>query len=140
MIGADHRVTPKTEVGDGSWRLLANCRGCDPALFFPERGEMTREAKAVCNACVVREECLEYALSNGEKYGLWGGVSERQRRRMRTARRKNGTSKSYIRSTRPCPICHTEFTAPDKNETCSRRCARILQHRRSRAIPKATAS
>ena len=60
--------------------------GVDPDLFFPERGASTREAKSVCRACPVQQECLEFALSNGEKFGIWGGMSERERRRVRRAR------------------------------------------------------
>src|SRR6516162_9254905 len=69
-----------------SWQLQANCMGVDPDLFFPERGASTREAKEVCRGCVVREDCLEYALANGEKFGIWGGMSERERRRIRRRR------------------------------------------------------
>ncbi len=68
------------------WQNYANCLGVDPDLFFPERGASTKEAKAVCQACVVREDCLEYALENSEKFGIWGGLSERERRRLRRAR------------------------------------------------------
>ena len=68
------------------WQSRANCMGVDPDLFFPERGASTREAKEVCRGCVVREDCLEYALANGEKFGIWGGMSERERRRVRRAR------------------------------------------------------
>ena len=68
------------------WQTRANCMGVDPDLFFPERGQSTREAKEVCRGCVVREDCLEYALANGEKFGIWGGMSERERRRLRRAR------------------------------------------------------
>ena len=78
-----------------SWQLQANCMGVDPDLFFPERGASTREAKEVCRGCVVREDCLEYALANGEKFGIWGGMSERERRRLRRARamaRREATS------------------------------------------------
>lgn len=71
---------------DRSWQRRANCMGVDPDLFFPERGASTREAKEVCRGCVVREECLEYALANSEKFGIWGGLSERERRRIRRAR------------------------------------------------------
>ena len=71
---------------ENSWQRLANCLGVDPDLFFPERGASTKEAKRVCRACVVREECLEYALDNGEKFGIWGGMSERERRRVRRER------------------------------------------------------
>jgi WhiB family redox-sensing transcriptional regulator len=76
------------EVGSDlkDWKSRANCMGVDPDLFFPERGMSTREAKEVCRGCVVREDCLEYALANGEKFGIWGGLSERERRRIRRAR------------------------------------------------------
>lgn len=69
-----------------SWWDYANCLGVDPDLFFPERGASTREAKEVCRGCVVRDDCLEYALQNGEKFGIWGGMSERERRRIRRQR------------------------------------------------------
>src|SRR5689334_25409636 len=69
-----------------SWQTRANCLGVDPDLFFPERGASTREAKEVCRGCVVREQCLEFALQNGEKFGIWGGLSERERRRIRRQR------------------------------------------------------
>jgi WhiB family redox-sensing transcriptional regulator len=68
------------------WQDFANCLGVDPDLFFPERGASTREAKEVCKGCVVRADCLEYALANGEKFGIWGGLSERERRRIRRQR------------------------------------------------------
>lgn len=69
-----------------AWQRQANCMGVDPDLFFPERGVSTREAKEVCRGCVVREECLDYAIANGEKFGIWGGMSERERRRVRRSR------------------------------------------------------
>lgn len=68
------------------WQTRANCLGVDPDLFFPERGASTREAKSVCSGCEVKADCLEYALSNGEKFGIWGGLSERERRRLRRQR------------------------------------------------------
>jgi WhiB family redox-sensing transcriptional regulator len=71
---------------DRTWQRNANCMGVDPDLFFPERGASTREAKEVCRGCVVQEDCLEYALANGEKFGIWGGMSERERRRIRRRR------------------------------------------------------
>ena len=76
----------QNEPEEASWQMEANCLGVDPDLFFPERGASTKEAKAVCRGCVVREECLEYALANGEKFGIWGGLSERERRRIRRQR------------------------------------------------------
>ena len=74
------------EAEEAGWQLEANCLGVDPDLFFPERGASTKEAKAVCKGCVVREDCLEFALQNGEKFGIWGGLSERERRRIRRQR------------------------------------------------------
>ena len=71
---------------DTDWKDSSNCLGVDPDLFFPERGASTREAKEVCRGCIVREDCLEYALLNGEKFGIWGGLSERERRRIRRQR------------------------------------------------------
>jgi WhiB family transcriptional regulator, redox-sensing transcriptional regulator len=68
------------------WFQRAACIGCDPDLFFPERGEHTRPAKEVCRGCPVREECLEFALATVEKFGIWGGTSERERRRIRRDR------------------------------------------------------
>lgn len=69
-----------------AWQDYANCLGLDPDLFFPERGASTTEAKTVCRGCIVREECLEHALTQGVKFGIWGGMSERERRRIRRAR------------------------------------------------------
>lgn len=73
-------------VLDTGWQDFANCLGVDPDLFFPERGASTREAKEVCRGCIVRHDCLEFALANGEKFGIWGGMSERERRRIRRQR------------------------------------------------------
>lgn len=62
------------------WQDRALCAEADPESFFPEKGGSTREAKKVCRACEVRADCLEYALEHGEKFGIWGGLSERERR------------------------------------------------------------
>lgn len=59
------------------------CTQTDPELFFPEKGGSTREAKKVCANCTVRAECLSYALENDERFGIWGGLSERERRKLR---------------------------------------------------------
>jgi len=73
------------DIGE-NWQDFANCLGVDPDLFFPERGASTREAKEVCRGCVVRRDCLEFAITNSEKFGIWGGMSERERRRIRRQR------------------------------------------------------
>ncbi len=85
-LAASGRRGHRFDIGERGWQVQANCLGVDPDLFFPERGASTREAKAVCRACVVRADCLEYALVNGEKFGIWGGLSERERRRLRRQR------------------------------------------------------
>ena len=69
-----------------AWHDRANCKGANADLFFPERGASTRTAKSICRECPVRAECLEFALSSGEKFGIWGGLSERERRRVRRER------------------------------------------------------
>ena len=65
------------------WQERALCAQTDPEAFFPEKGGSTREAKKVCVGCEVRSECLEYALANDERFGIWGGLSERERRRVK---------------------------------------------------------
>ncbi len=74
-------------AGDESWRQDALCAETDPEAFFPEKGGSTREAKRVCAGCPVRLQCLEFALGNDERFGIWGGLSERERRRLRLSRR-----------------------------------------------------
>jgi WhiB family redox-sensing transcriptional regulator len=65
------------------WQERALCAQTDPEAFFPEKGGSTREAKKVCTGCEVRAECLEYALANDERFGIWGGLSERERRKLK---------------------------------------------------------
>lgn len=65
------------------WQERALCAQTDPEAFFPEKGGSTREAKRVCTGCEVRAECLEYALANDERFGIWGGLSERERRKLK---------------------------------------------------------
>jgi WhiB family redox-sensing transcriptional regulator len=72
-----------------SWRQKGACRGLDPEIFYPVSDDDAGTAKAVCDTCVVREACLEYALSNREHDGVWGGATERERRRIVRQRRKS---------------------------------------------------
>ncbi len=69
--------------GELGWQTDALCAQTDPEAFFPEKGGSTRDAKKVCGSCHVRAQCLEYALANDERFGIWGGLSERERRRLR---------------------------------------------------------
>ena len=71
------------ESGPLPWQERALCAQTDPEAFFPAKGGSTREAKRVCASCEVREECLEYALANDERFGIWGGLSERERRKLK---------------------------------------------------------
>ena len=71
-----------------SWRQRAACRGVEPDIFYPVTDEEAEEAKAICGECPVRQPCLEYAIANREKDGVWGGATERERRRIIRQRRK----------------------------------------------------
>lgn len=66
-----------------AWQSDALCAQTDPEAFFPEKGGSTRDAKKICTSCEVRAQCLEYALQNDERFGIWGGLSERERRKLR---------------------------------------------------------
>lgn len=70
------------DTEDLSWQESALCAQADPEAWFPDKGGSTRDAKRVCKRCEVKDACLDYALRNGERFGIWGGVSERDRRRM----------------------------------------------------------
>ena len=65
---------------DAEWMDQALCAQTDPESFYPEKGGSTREAKKTCEQCLVRAECLDWALANDERFGIWGGLSERERR------------------------------------------------------------
>ncbi|MDR1853122.1 MAG: WhiB family transcriptional regulator [Propionibacteriaceae bacterium] len=69
--------------GDSNWRERALCAQTDPEAFYPEKGGSTRDAKRVCQNCEVRSECLDFALAHDERFGIWGGMSERERRRLK---------------------------------------------------------
>jgi WhiB family redox-sensing transcriptional regulator len=66
-----------------SWQERALCAQTDPESFFPEKGGSTREAKRVCLVCEVKADCLDYALAHDERFGIWGGLSERERRKLK---------------------------------------------------------
>jgi len=72
---------------DTTWMANGRCKEMDPAIFFPSDGVGVVIAQAVCNECPVKTECLEYALEDRVDHGVWGGASERQRRRILRHRR-----------------------------------------------------
>lgn len=78
-------ITPDLAELDAGWREDALCAQSDPEAFFPDKGGSAAEAKRVCARCPVQAACLDYALRNDERFGVWGGMSERERRRMRSA-------------------------------------------------------
>lgn len=84
------RVRLRVSVEDESWRADAACRDAPPGLFFagPHENDVAARAREVCASCPVRLECLEFALTHDERFGIWGGTSERERRRLRRARRR----------------------------------------------------
>lgn len=74
-----------------SWSSRAACRGLDPLIFFPQTDEEAGPAKAVCGECVVQDSCLEHALGEREREGVWGGCTERERRRIIRRRRREAS-------------------------------------------------
>ncbi|MGW0738098.1 WhiB family transcriptional regulator [Streptomyces sp. NPDC002851] len=68
---------------ESGWRELALCAQTGSEFFFPEPGSSVREAKQICLACEGRAACLEYALANDERFGVWGGLSEKERDRLK---------------------------------------------------------
>ncbi len=76
-------------MGPLKWRERGRCKGIDPVVFYPEDDEDPgEEAKQICDTCVVREACLEYAITSREKIGVWGGYTARERRRLIRQRRR----------------------------------------------------
>ena len=64
------------------WMADGNCASVDPDLWFPDRGGSARDVKAICRGCEVIDRCLQYALTNRERYGIWGGKSEMERQKL----------------------------------------------------------
>lgn len=97
MTGIETPISPATWTRPG-WFDDAACKGMGPEIFFPPSGTTAREAKAICRSCPVREQCGQSALSANERFGVWGGRSENDRRAQRRAPRWRAT-----KSTRPFP-------------------------------------
>ena len=75
-------------AADYTWQERASCRGVDAELFFPATDEEAVPAKAICGSCPVRMACLAFALERNEKFGVWGGLTERERGRLSPAARE----------------------------------------------------
>ncbi|GAT02314.1 WhiB family transcriptional regulator [Mycolicibacterium fortuitum subsp. acetamidolyticum] len=76
---ADQPQSPDEEA----WVGQAVCSQTDPDAFFPEKGGSTREAKRICQGCPAKDACLQWAIDHDERFGIWGGLSERERRRLK---------------------------------------------------------
>lgn len=90
---------------DAVWYEHAACAGVDPDVFFPIRGPQPHVARSYCAGCPVAADCLSSALENVEDEGIWGGTSERQRRRLRQLLRREGRHPLGYRSGCPCRSC-----------------------------------
>ena len=127
-------VTVLLDLRDRTWVADAACRGMDPNAWFPERGDLVAPLKAICAECPVQEPCAEYAVM--EKFGIWGGLSERERRRMRRERAgsrptrepqpiNHGTASGYDvhrrRGETPCPDCRRARANAVANSRARRR-------------------
>lgn len=78
---------------DTEWMGQGNCRDEPPAVFFPSDGVGVEVARRLCATCPVKEPCLEYALRNRIDHGVWGGASERERRRILAERRRDAAAR-----------------------------------------------
>jgi WhiB family redox-sensing transcriptional regulator len=83
---------PPEQEREHTWMLHARCREFEPASFFPSDGVGVERARRICGECPVRMECLEYALEYRIDHGVWGGASERERRRILRSRRVGSPS------------------------------------------------
>lgn len=113
------------------WMVGAPCAETDPEAYFPEKGGTTRDAKRVCGGCDIRSRCLQYALDRDERFGVWGGLSERERRRL-----KRGEVVPFNipdqQKAKPCVTCGTHFVASMNALYCGRPCrvkAQAARHR-----------
>lgn len=114
-------IIPTEEV----WRLSANCAQTDPELFYPEPGESLDPARKICASCPVAKECLNWALKHEEWYGVWGGLSEKQRRNL-----ANG--KGWQQCIR-CGDDYLSSTTGHVQKYCSRSCSALAIQEKRRA-------
>lgn len=113
-------------AAENAWQQRGACNGAATALFFPENAADTEAAKAICETCPVKNECLDHALANNEP-GIWGGTTGKERRRM-----KRRLGQPLAKTT--CEECGTVFQKRSNgHKSCSEECATVLQRRRQRA-------
>lgn len=78
-MNATDPITTQIPPAPGAWQRAAACQGHDPERFFPPQGQDDPVAKAVCRTCPVQLSCLAFALAHGERFGIWGGLTSRER-------------------------------------------------------------
>ena len=119
------------------WADEAACRGVDKDLFFPAAGKNATEAKAICAECPVLEPCREWGIGN-ETYGIWGGLSERERRTLRRGStvlrecpicRKTFVTRRAIHKGAPRTVCSDECRERSRVETWRRFNAKVRERR-----------
>jgi WhiB family redox-sensing transcriptional regulator len=109
---------PPEESDEYVWMLHARCRGANPTEFFPSDGTGVERAQRVCGSCPVRRECLEYALLHRIEHGVWGGASERERRRILRRRREvTITADGPAREAVVAPAQELQSPAAERRET-----------------------
>lgn len=81
-LACTHPAEAEAGFPDQGWAVQALCAQVDPEVWFPAKGSVNKAAKAVCAKCPVRAECLSYALATGQPFGVWGGLSAAERRRL----------------------------------------------------------
>lgn len=106
------------------WADEAICAQTDPDAFFPEKGGSTKEAKRICQGCPVREDCLNYAIEHDERFGIWGGHSERERRAI-----KRGKPTGRVH--RDCGHCSGAIKQRGNWHYCSESCRVAAKERRA---------
>ncbi|HXQ59831.1 MAG TPA: WhiB family transcriptional regulator [Acidimicrobiales bacterium] len=101
------RALQQGAIMDTDWMNQGKCKEMDPAVFFPSDGVGVQVAQRICADCSVKAPCLEYALGNRIDHGVWGGASERERRRLLTRRRLAKRNQSRVG-----PLRTSEVTEP----------------------------
>jgi WhiB family redox-sensing transcriptional regulator len=101
---------------DKEWAEQAKCKDLDTEVFFPGRGEAVAPIKLICNVCPVVKPCLEYAMKSGEKFGVWGGTSERERRRIRGLRGRQQRKGIKLPLSRLMHMCSVNITSLKEEE------------------------
>jgi WhiB family redox-sensing transcriptional regulator len=115
---------------DIRWQESGLCRQVDADVWFPADGASANPAKRICMACEVRQNCLDEALANNERFGVWGGASERERRRMRSGEIVVLREPKPRKPARPCLTCGTEVTGHALAKYCSKPCLRTAERER----------